>query len=54
MQEAPQDFYRDEFGGYCCKRSKLSRSAANQDSQADICKSLGLDIERIAEEIVAE
>lgn len=46
---------RDEFGGYCCKR--FNETGEDEDEEfmtveENICKLLGLDIERKAIEIV--
>ena len=49
---------RDEFGGYCCKRwgakkdDEQSFDDAPGQNDDNICKLLGLDIERKALEIV--
>lgn len=40
---------RDEFGGYCCKRLDES-----PNFEGDICELLGIDIERMALEIVTK
>jgi hypothetical protein len=40
---------RDEFGGYCCKKwGKLD----DFENEENICRQLGLDVERMALEIV--
>ena len=44
-----ENVFRDEFGGYCCKRQKRSGESCETIS---ICESLGLDIEQIAKRIV--
>lgn len=47
---------RDEFGGYCCKRFGSGEQEEEEEESANveenICKLLGLDIERKALEIV--
>lgn len=46
---------RDEFGGYCCKRFNETGEEENEELmtvEENICKLLGLDIERKALEIV--
>lgn len=40
---------RDEFGGYCCKKWGKLDDFENEDN---ICAVLGLDIEKMALEIV--
>ena len=50
---------RDEFGGYCCKRWGADKDDKNEieedlDSEENIWKLLGLDIEKQALEIVKE
>ncbi len=52
------DFFRDEFGGYCCKRSKrgteLKQSVWEISMPPNICDLLHLDIEGIAIQIVMD
>ena len=40
--------FRDEFGGYCCKRQKLNGETTDQNDTASICQQLELDIDKIA------
>ena len=40
---------RDEFGGYCCKKWGKLDDFENEDN---ICRQLGLDVEKMALEIV--
>ena len=43
---------RDEFGGYCCKKLSKSDDLSDDQIQNDICKMLGLNIEKEAYEAV--
>ena len=56
IQVAAADVTRDEFGGYCCKRWTAGNIAAEGTKSTkdgdDICELLGIDLEKLAFEIV--
>jgi hypothetical protein len=49
MDNLEAEVTRDEFGGYCCKKWGKLDDFENEDN---ICRQLGLDVERMALEIV--
>lgn len=49
LENMEAEVSRDEFGGYCCKKWGKLDDFENDDN---ICKQLGLDVERLALEIV--
>ena len=60
LMEGGNEVTRDEFGGYCCKKwggnsgNSFANSAKFDDFEfeGNICKLLGLDVEKMALELV--